>query len=48
MFAVLKPAGVIASLAQFLAGPVLWPGGIFKPWAALVGATWASMARLLG
>jgi chromate transporter len=28
--------GVIASLAVFFAGPVLWPGGAFNPWAALV------------
>jgi chromate transporter len=28
--------GVIASLALFFAGPVLWPGGVFQPWAALV------------
>lgn len=28
--------GVIASLALFFAGPVLWPGGTFNPWAALV------------
>ena len=28
--------GVIASLALFFAGPVLWPGGAFNPWAALV------------
>jgi chromate transporter len=28
--------GVIASLALFFAGPVLWPGGSFNPWAALV------------
>lgn len=30
--------GVIASLALFFAGPVLWPGGVFSPWAALVVA----------
>ncbi len=24
--------GVIASLAVFFAGPVLWPAGIFQPW----------------
>ncbi|MFM7170901.1 MAG: chromate efflux transporter [Cyanobium sp.] len=30
--------GVIASLALFFAGPVLWPGGVFNPWAALVVA----------
>ncbi|MEB3333854.1 MAG: chromate efflux transporter [Cyanobacteriota bacterium] len=30
--------GVIASLALFFAGPVLWPGGVFHPWAALVVA----------
>ena len=28
--------GVIASLALFFAGPVLWPTGVFNPWAALV------------
>ena len=28
--------GVIASLALFFAGPVLWPGGAFNTWAALV------------
>jgi chromate transporter len=28
--------GVIASLAVFFAGPVLWPAGAFNPWAALV------------
>ncbi|MEB3265159.1 MAG: chromate efflux transporter [Cyanobacteriota bacterium] len=28
--------GVIASLAMFFAGPVLWPAGAFNPWAALV------------
>jgi len=28
--------GVIASLAVFFAGPVLWPAGSFNPWAALV------------
>jgi chromate transporter len=28
--------GVIGSLALFFAGPVLWPGGTFNPWAALV------------
>lgn len=30
--------GVIASLALFFAGPVLWPSGAFNPWAALVVA----------
>ena len=30
--------GVIASLALFFAGPVLWSGGIFNPWAAVVVA----------
>ena len=30
--------GVIASLALFFAGPVLWSGGIFNPWATLVVA----------
>lgn len=30
--------GVIASLALFFAGPVLWPAGTFNPWAALVVA----------
>ena len=30
--------GVIASLALFFAGPVLWPAGAFNPWAALVVA----------
>jgi chromate transporter len=30
--------GVIASLALFFAGPVLWPGGLFSPWAAWVVA----------
>jgi chromate transporter len=30
--------GVIASLALFFAGPVLWPGGTFNPWAAVVVA----------
>lgn len=30
--------GVIASLALFFAGPVLWPSGVFNPWAALVVA----------
>jgi len=28
--------GVIASLALFFAGPVLWPDGSFNPWALLV------------
>ena len=28
--------GVIASLAVLFAGPVLWPGGSFNPWALLV------------
>jgi len=28
--------GVIASLALFFAGPVLWHGGAFNPWAAVV------------
>jgi chromate transporter len=31
--------GVIASLAVFFAGPVLWPAGSFSPWALLVVAT---------
>ncbi|MFN9530894.1 MAG: chromate efflux transporter [Cyanobacteriota bacterium] len=30
--------GVIASLALFFAGPVLWPSSAFNPWAALVVA----------
>jgi chromate transporter len=30
--------GVIASLAVFFAGPVLWPSGAFNPWALLVVA----------
>ncbi|MEB3235064.1 MAG: chromate efflux transporter [Cyanobacteriota bacterium] len=30
--------GVIGSLALFFAGPVLWPGGSFAPWAAAVVA----------
>jgi chromate transporter len=30
--------GVIASLGLFFAGPVLWSGGIFNPWAAVVVA----------
>ena len=30
--------GVIASLALFFSGPVLWPSGAFNPWAALVVA----------
>ena len=30
--------GVIASLAVFFAGPVLWPAGAFNAWAALVVA----------
>ena len=30
--------GVIASLALFFAGPVLWPSGVFNPWAALLVA----------
>jgi chromate transporter len=30
--------GVIASLAVFFAGPVLWPAGRFSPWALLVVA----------
>jgi len=30
--------GVIASLALFFAGPVLWPGGVLNPWAALLAA----------
>ena len=30
--------GVIASLAAFFAGPVLWHAGAFNPWAALVAA----------
>jgi chromate transporter len=30
--------GVIASLAIFFAGPVLWPAGTFNPWALLVMA----------
>jgi chromate transporter len=37
--------GVIASLAVFFAGPVLWPGGIFNAWAALVVAL-ALLAQL--
>ncbi|MEB3199317.1 MAG: chromate transporter, partial [Synechococcaceae cyanobacterium] len=28
--------GVIASLALFFAGPVLWPAGVFNPWAVVV------------
>ncbi len=28
--------GVVGSLALFFAGPVLWPGGAFNPWALLV------------
>ncbi|MEB3209435.1 MAG: chromate efflux transporter [Synechococcus sp.] len=65
--------GVIASLALFFAGPVLWPAGAFNAWAALVvvaalvvqlrfrwsvlqvigaaalvGAAWACIERLLG
>jgi chromate transporter len=28
--------GVIASLALFFAGPVLFHGGVFNPWALLV------------
>jgi chromate transporter len=28
--------GVIASLALFFAGPVLFSNGVFQPWAALV------------
>ena len=30
--------GLIASLALFFAGPVLWPAGSFNPWALLVVA----------
>ena len=30
--------GGIGNLALFFAGPVLWPGGAFNPWAALVAA----------
>ncbi len=30
--------GVIASLAVFFAGPVLWPAGSFSPWSLLVVA----------
>jgi chromate transporter len=30
--------GLIASLALFFAGPVLWPAGTFNPWAFLVVA----------
>jgi len=30
--------GVIASLALFFAGPVLWTAGAFNPWALLVVA----------
>ena len=30
--------GLIVSLAVFFAGPVLWPSGIFNPWALLVAA----------
>jgi chromate transporter len=30
--------GLIASLAVFFAGPVLWPAGSFNPWALLVVA----------
>jgi len=30
--------GVIASLVLFFAGPVLWPTGVFSPWAAVVVA----------
>ena len=30
--------GLIASLALFFAGPVLWPSGAINPWAALVVA----------
>ena len=28
--------GLIGSLAVFFAGPVLWPAGVFNPWALLV------------
>ena len=37
--------GVIASLAVFFAGPVLWPSGVFNPAAALVVALalWAQL-----
>jgi chromate transporter len=37
--------GVIASLALFFAGPVLWPAGSVNPWALLVVAL-ALMAQL--
>jgi chromate transporter len=30
--------GVIASLALFFAGPVIWPGGSFNPWALIMVA----------
>jgi chromate transporter len=30
--------GLIASLAVFFAGPVLWPAGAFSPWGLLVAA----------
>lgn len=30
--------GLIASLAVFFAGPVLWPAGSINPWALLVVA----------
>ena len=30
--------GVIASLALFFAGPVIWPGGSFNPWALVMVA----------
>jgi chromate transporter len=37
--------GVIASLALFFAGPVLFSNGVFQPWAALVVIA-ALMAQL--
>ncbi len=37
--------GLIASLAVFFAGPVLWPAGNFNPWA-LLGVGAALVAQL--
>ena len=38
--------GMIVSLAVFFAGPVLWPAGVFNPWALLVAGL-AFVAQLV-
>jgi chromate transporter len=37
---------MIVSLAVFFAGPVLWPAGVFNPWALLVAGL-AFVAQLV-